>query len=102
MFVVQSAQLPGCQQAVGYRGVVHDATVAHDDYSFGVTRDIELMSYHEDGHSSFVEFLEDSHDFDARAGIEIPGGFVGKQEGRLQDQRTSDGDPLLLSARELI
>jgi hypothetical protein len=49
-----------------------------------------------------VEALEDLHDLDAGAAVEVAGGLVGQDELRVVDQRARDRHPLLLAAGELV
>ena len=43
-----------------------------------------------------IELFKNCHDFTAGLRIEIAGGFVGKYQWRIIDQRAADGDALLL------
>jgi len=49
-----------------------------------------------------VKPLEQRHDFVAGGGVQVAGGFVGQQDGRVIDQRASDRDALPLAAGELV
>jgi hypothetical protein len=86
----------------GDRRVGLDAAVAHDDIAFGVAGDVEFVRDHDEGDALVVEPAEGIHDLDAGAGVEVAGRFVGQDEGRLHDEGTGDGDPLLLAAGELV
>ena len=48
-----------------------------------------------------MKFSEQFHHRLSIGGIQIPSRFVGKQDGRIADQRARNGDALLLAAREL-
>ena len=48
---------------------------------------------------SLVQFAQQVHDGFAVGGIEVAGGLVRQQDGRLARQRPGDGDALLLTAR---
>ena len=49
-----------------------------------------------------VQPLEDAHDLDAGARVEVAGRLVGQQDRRLRHERAGDRDALLLPARELV
>ena len=72
------------------------------DDALAVGGDVVLVGDQDDGDALAVEFLEDGHDLDAGAGIEVAGGFVGQHHGRLVDQGAGDGHPLLLAAGKLV
>ena len=63
---------------------------------FGVVRD-----EHDGDALLCIETLEHLEDFHRRDGIEVAGGFIGKQDIRTVDEGAGDGDALLLAAREL-
>ena len=46
--------------------------------------------------------IHQRHDFVAGLGIEVPGRFVSKQDGRIVHQGTGDRDSLALTAGELV
>ena len=77
------------------------SAVAHDDDAFAVGGDVQFVRDHDDGDAGVVEFLEQAHDLDAGAGVEIAGRLVGQDQFRLVDQGAGDGDALLLSAGKL-
>ena len=84
-----------------FRRVTDDLPVAHDDDAFAIGGDVQFVRDHDDGDAGVVEFLEQPHDFDARAGVEIAGRLVGQHQFRLVHQRAGNGDALLLSAGKL-
>ena len=51
--------------------------------------------------SSRVELLEQREDLVGALAIEVAGGLVGDDDGRVVDDGARDGDALLLPAREL-
>ena len=55
----------------------------------------------QDGGAAQVDIEEETHDLLRELVVEIPGRLVGDQDLGLVDQRARDGDPLLLSSREL-
>ena len=55
-----------------------------------------------DRDSLIVEVLQERHDLDAAAGVEVAGGLVGEHDARFGHQRPRDRDALLLAARELV
>jgi len=84
------------------RIVADDVAIAHDHGPLAKTGDVRLVRDHDDRQAHAVEVLEDAHDLDAGPGIEVAGRFVSQQQFRPVDQRTADGDPLLLAAGELV
>ena len=62
---------------------------------------VGLVRDEDDGDPVPVQLLEHRHDLDAGAGIEVARRLVGQNQDRVIDQRTRDGDPLLLPSGEL-
>ncbi len=58
------------------------------------------MGGHEDRDANFVELLQDVENLPGVVGIEVPGGFIGEENGRSGDDRTGNADPLLFSTGE--
>ena len=54
------------------------------------------------GSARAVDAIQDSHDPHRGGGIEVPGGLVGQQDQGTVYKGSGDGNPLLLSPRELI
>ena len=80
-----------------------DAPVPERDRAGRVLRDVGLVRDEHDREAALaVQPLEDVHHLDARARVEVARRLVGQQDRRAVDERTRDGDALLLSARELI
>ena len=48
-----------------------------------------------------VDLAEEVHDLERQVGIEVAGGLVGQDDGRIVDERPRDRDALLLAARQL-
>src|SRR3990172_11976939 len=64
--------------------------------------DVRLVGDEEDSHLHLpVEPLEDLQDLLAGAGIQVPGGLIGQDEGGAVDQGPGDGYPLLLAPGKL-
>ena len=79
-----------------------DDTVTYPDNAFGMFGDIWIVSHQNDGNPFFlVELLEDAQDFFTGRRIEVAGGFVREEQGRVVDQSSGDSHSLLLAAREL-
>src|SRR5260370_37889020 len=73
--------------------------IAQLDGPLGKGRDVAFVGDQDDGaRLLLVELGEQLHDLDARHGVEVPGGLVGKQYRRIRDERPADGGPLLLAA----
>ena len=51
---------------------------------------------------SMFSRLEDAHDLDAGAGVEVARRLVGQHDGRLVDERARDRHALLLPAGQLV
>ena len=99
----QCGQLVRGVAAVEHGLVGHDAAVAEADEPRSVLGDVVLVRDEQDGDAALlVQALEDAHDLDAGARVEVAGGFVGQDDRRLVDQRAGDGDALLLAAGELV
>ncbi len=76
-------------------GVEHDFALAE------LLDQVRIVRGDDDGDAHFLETLENPHDLDGEAGIEIARGLVGDQQLRLADDRARDADALLLSHRQL-
>src|SRR5437899_789375 len=100
--ITQATQFDFGSEPIEDRRVTNDFAIAHDQIAPGVASNVELVSYHHDGNSLFVEFLKYAHNLDTGLTVEIAGGFVGQQKRRLVNQRSSNGDPLLLASGKLI
>ena len=48
-----------------------------------------------------VKFIENFQNLHAGGGVEIASGFIGQNDERIVDERTGDGDALLLAAGQL-
>ena len=59
------------------------------------------MRHEDDGLAGAVEFGENLHDFEAGLFVEVAGGFVGEDDGRVVGECAGDGDALALAAGEL-
>jgi hypothetical protein len=58
---------------------------------------------HEDGGAEFGgDAAEEVEDEGSGGGVEVAGGFVGEEEGRVVGEGAGDGDALLLAAGELV
>src|SRR5689334_25085973 len=83
--------------------IADDAAVGETDDARSVLGDLRFVGDEYDCNASLrVEPLEDLHDLDARAAVEIAGWLIGEQDRRIVEQRARDGDALLLAAGELI
>ena len=52
--------------------------------------------------AQFVELFEQAHELDADPVVDIAGRLIGEQQMGAIDHRAGDGDPLLLTAAELL
>lgn len=69
--------------------------------ALGVTGKTLVVGYHANGRTFTMQFREQLHHRLPVFGIEIPGRFVGKEDGRLASQSTSHSHTLLLAAGKL-
>src|SRR2546425_7634710 len=98
--------LPICEGGHGIAGlygevVAPEPAVAEGEAATGVGGDVELVGDEHDGQPAAVEALQERQHFHARARVEVAGGLVGQDDGRIVDERPRDGHALLLAAREL-
>ena len=78
-----------------------DVAVAEAQHAARVARDVGLVRDQHDGHALAVELLEQRHDLQAGARVEVAGGLVGEDQRGRVDQRARDRHALLLAAGEL-
>jgi hypothetical protein len=79
------------------------AAVLQTDQPPGTGCNIVLVSDKDNGNALLaIELLKNRHDFTAGLSIEIASGLVGKYKLWIVDQRTADGNALLLPAGQLI
>src|SRR5437867_2418639 len=81
--------------------MIRDAPIEEMDCSIGVTGVSRIMRHHADRGALAVQFTEQFHHGLSISRIQVARGLIRKQNGRLAAQRSSDGDALLLAAREL-
>ena len=79
-----------------------DEAVLYEDDSVCVVGDGLLVRDDDDRDALLVEFVKERHDFFAARGVEVAGGFVGEEDVGILHEGASDGDALLLSAREFV
>jgi hypothetical protein len=63
----------------GVWAIIEHMPVAHNYNTVTVGCDVELMGHHDQGDARGVQRLEESHDFDAGASIEVAGWFIGER-----------------------
>ena len=61
-----------------------------------------VVGGHQDRRARSIDPVEESHDADACAGVEVARRLVAQEDRRSIDESPSDGDPLLLAAGELM
>src|SRR6185312_11671925 len=79
-----------------------DPAVELDDATAHGVDDVVVVRCHDDRGAGAVDPLEQQHDPLAGLRVEVAGGLVGQQHQRAVDERTGDGDPLLLAPGELV
>src|SRR5438128_3599717 len=75
--------------------------IAEGEAPARVGGDIELVGDEDDREPFAVEALQERQHLHARPRVEVAGGLVGQDDRRVVDERSRDGDALLLAAREL-
>src|ERR1017187_2170328 len=104
----QAEACPTLHQAGPYATKLLDSfvrfhlAVADVNDAVGVQGDIVFVGDQDDGIALLVEAFEEAHDFVAGGGIEVAGGLVGQQNGRVVDERAGDRDALALAAGKLV
>src|SRR5262245_12882444 len=83
-------------------GFPFDHSVAHVDDAMGAGSDPLVMRYKHNGFALRVQVVDQLQHFLSGARIEISGGFIGKHQERVVDERTRNRHTLLLAARELV
>ncbi len=79
-----------------------DAAVDQEDDPVGVGCGTGVVGDHDDGLAQVVDGLaHEVEDLAARRGVEVAGGLVGEDDVGPAGQGPGDGDPLLLTARQL-
>jgi hypothetical protein len=71
----------------------------HD--SVGVVREARIVGDDADGGAAGMKLAEQRHDRFAVPRIQVAGGLVGQEDGRITGHGSRDGDALLLTSREL-
>ena len=81
--------------------VAQHTSIAEGDLALRIGGDVGLMRHQQDRDAMLIQRLEHRHDLQARAAVQVAGRLVRQQQRGTVDQRTGDGDTLLLPAREL-
>src|SRR5262245_15920705 len=89
---------------VGAGGLVADdaAVVERDHAAPHLVDHLAVVGHDDNGGAGPVDPVEHLHDPDGGVGIEVSGRLVGQQQRRVVDERTGDGETLLLAARKLV
>ncbi len=87
---------------LGWSAIFDDHAAPETNNALGLLGKFEIMRHEDEGRTSFLMQSEQELD-DHLAGlsIQIPGGFIGKQNPRLANEGTGQGDTLLLTSRKL-
>src|SRR4249919_1083138 len=88
-------------RTLGHELILPDQPIPHYNVSLRVGGDVLLVRDHDDGDAVLIELLENGHDLDACAAVEIAGRFIRQQYLRIIDQRARNRDALLLTAGKL-
>src|SRR5262249_1633414 len=82
-----------------HRLVAHDAPIAEGDDAVGLQSDVAVVGHHDQRLMvALVGELEQRDDLLGVAAIQVAGRLVGQDQRGVIDQRTADGDALLLPA----
>src|SRR5215471_2607172 len=87
--------------AVGDRAVFDDLAVAKDDDAPSKLGDVLLMRDEHDGLALVIQVLEHGQNLRGGLRVQVARRFVRQNHLRIVDERTRDGDALLLAAGEL-
>src|SRR3954469_3165623 len=79
----------------------HDLPVCDVHHALGARGEIGIMSDHDDSRSAAMYILEQFHYSAGHLRVEIASRLVGQQEPWFANQRTCNGDSLLLTSRHL-
>src|SRR5712692_10451264 len=98
----QGGQNLARREAVADSQIATQLAVAKLEGALGIRRDVQFMcDQHHRQPFLLVQALQDVHDLDGRAAVQVAGGLVGQQERRLVHQGARDGHALLLPPGEL-
>src|ERR1700691_6235159 len=80
--------------------VSDDHSISQRDNAVSVRGNVTFMRYENDRESAFhVECADKRNDIQRAFRVEVSSRFVGEEDGRVVDERSSNRDPLLLPAR---
>src|SRR3954447_5845702 len=83
--------------------VTNDLAVVELDHALAhLVHDRRVVRRHQDGRVGAVDPVEQLHDADARRRVEVSRRLVGDENHRPVHERSRDGHPLLLPARQLL
>src|SRR5687767_8371637 len=77
-------------------------SIAQTDDTMGIVCNIVFVCYHDDGVTLVMKLLKKVHDIIGGFCIEVTGGFIGKKNRRIIDQRTRNCHTLTLTTRKFI
>ena len=97
-------RLEGCPCVLDafVHGVLFQEPVAERDGATAEGRDVRFVRHERDGLPLRIQFLEEHHDFVARARIKVTRRFVGEDDHGVVHEGAGDGDALLLAAAHLV
>ncbi len=81
--------------------VVNQTAVSEHDDPRAVGRRLGVMRHHHDGLALLVQIFEQEKYILARVGVEVSRGLVGKEHGRVRDERSRNCHALHFAARKL-
>ena len=80
----------------------HDTSVEQVDHPVGEARIVFGVCHHNNGGSFFVQFGQELHHFGSVFGVQVTGRLIGKDDFRIRNNGTGDGDTLLLTSGKLL
>jgi len=87
---------------LGWPAILDNHASPETNNSLGLLGEFEIMRYEDEGRISFLmQSEEELDDHLAGLSIQIPGGFIGKQNPWLANKGAGQGDTLLLTSRKL-
>ena len=77
----------------------HDPAIDQDQSTIRPFGNFQIVRHQNHGQTlGLIQFAKERHDFATRPRVQIASRFVAEQNGRLVNERPSDGHALLLSA----
>jgi hypothetical protein len=82
--------------------ILNNTAIAHADLTRALCRDGQVMGYHNNGGTPFMQCQQQLHDTGTISRIKRPGGFICQQQCRVTRKRSRNGNPLFFPAGKLM